>query len=196
MGGGGAQTHLCPLLLKVKEPVLLLPFLLCSLERKEEIWLSPVTKASTPTEKSKKQRDNKKKKPLPKTSITQRLWTEIFIHLYRERRCWSRKDLGYRCKESGVRSGCSNVVETNVKSSKQPNPNVSSTTNDVRLTYLCRTCLRYNPVCSLPCRFLTRDCRMSPLCSEDIDWRNRLHMIQDRILKKKLLKSKKEHVFN
>ena len=27
-------------------------------EKREEIWLSPVTKAPTPTEKSKKQRDN------------------------------------------------------------------------------------------------------------------------------------------
>ena len=29
-------------------------------EKKEEIWLSPTTKASTPTEKSKKQRHNTK----------------------------------------------------------------------------------------------------------------------------------------
>ena len=33
------------------------------LEKKEEIWLSPMTKAPTPTEKSKKQRDNTKKSP-------------------------------------------------------------------------------------------------------------------------------------
>ena len=31
-----------------------------SQEKKEEIWLSPMTKAPTPTEKSKKQRDNTK----------------------------------------------------------------------------------------------------------------------------------------
>ena len=31
-------------------------------EKKEEIWLSPMTKAPTPTEKSKKQRDNTKKR--------------------------------------------------------------------------------------------------------------------------------------
>ena len=42
-------------------------------EKKEEIWLSPMTKAPTPTEKSKKQRDNTKTPP--KTSITQRLRT-------------------------------------------------------------------------------------------------------------------------
>ena len=29
-----------------------------SSEKKEQIWLSPMTKAPTPTEKSKKQRDN------------------------------------------------------------------------------------------------------------------------------------------
>ena len=32
-------------------------------EKKEEIWLSPMTKAPTPTEKSKKQRDNTKTLP-------------------------------------------------------------------------------------------------------------------------------------
>ena len=42
-------------------------------ERKEEIWLSPMTKSPTPTEKSKKQLDNTKTPP--KTSITQWLRT-------------------------------------------------------------------------------------------------------------------------
>ena len=37
-------------------------------EKKEEIWLSPVTKTPTPTEQSKKQRDNIKTPP--KTLIT------------------------------------------------------------------------------------------------------------------------------
>ena len=32
-------------------------------EKKEDIWLSPMTKAPTPTEKSKKQRDNTKTQP-------------------------------------------------------------------------------------------------------------------------------------
>ena len=32
-------------------------------EKKEEIWLSPMTKADTPTEKSKKQRNNTNKPP-------------------------------------------------------------------------------------------------------------------------------------
>ena len=36
-------------------------------EKKEEIWLSPMTKAPTPTEKFKKWRDNTKTPP--KTSI-------------------------------------------------------------------------------------------------------------------------------
>ena len=36
-------------------------------KKKEEIWLSPMTKAPTPTEKSKKQLDNTKTPP--KTSI-------------------------------------------------------------------------------------------------------------------------------
>ena len=36
-----------------------------------------MTKASTPTEKSKKHRDNRKKKPPPKTFITQRLRTDL-----------------------------------------------------------------------------------------------------------------------
>ena len=44
-------------------------------EKKKEIWLSPMTKAPTPTEKSKRQRDNTKKPP--NTSITQRLRTDI-----------------------------------------------------------------------------------------------------------------------
>ena len=43
--------------------------------KKEEIWLSPMTKAPTPTEKSKKQRDNTKTPP--KTSITQGLRTDL-----------------------------------------------------------------------------------------------------------------------
>ena len=49
-------------------------------EKKEEIWHIPMTKAPTPTEKSKKQRDNTK--PPPKASITQRLRT------YLERSVW------------------------------------------------------------------------------------------------------------
>ena len=44
-------------------------------EKKEDIWLSLVTKAPTPTEKSEKQRDSIKK--LPKTLITQRLQTDL-----------------------------------------------------------------------------------------------------------------------
>ena len=44
-------------------------------EKKEEIWLSPMTKAPTPNEKSKKQRDNTKTPQ--KTSITQRLQTDL-----------------------------------------------------------------------------------------------------------------------
>ena len=43
--------------------------------KKEEIWISPMTKGPTPTEKSKKQRDNTNTPP--KTSITQRLWTDL-----------------------------------------------------------------------------------------------------------------------
>ena len=43
--------------------------------KKEEIWLSPMTKAPTPIEKSKKQSDNIKTPP--KTSITQRLWIDL-----------------------------------------------------------------------------------------------------------------------
>ena len=43
--------------------------------KKEEIWLSPMTKAPTPIEKSKKQRDNTKTQP--KTSITQRLRIDL-----------------------------------------------------------------------------------------------------------------------
>ena len=45
------------------------------LEKKEEIWLIPMAKAPTPTEKCKKQRDNTKTPP--KTSITQQLWTDL-----------------------------------------------------------------------------------------------------------------------
>ena len=44
-------------------------------KKKEEIWLGPMTKAPTPTEKSKKQRDNTKTPP--KTSITPRLRTDV-----------------------------------------------------------------------------------------------------------------------
>ena len=44
-------------------------------EKKKEIWLSPMTKAPKPTEKSKKQVDNTKTPP--KTSITQRLRTDL-----------------------------------------------------------------------------------------------------------------------
>ena len=45
--------------------------------KKEEIWLSPMTKAPTPTEKSKKQRDNTKNanKNLDYTTIADRLTT-------------------------------------------------------------------------------------------------------------------------
>ena len=43
--------------------------------KKKEIWLSSMTKASTPTEKSKKQRDNTKTPP--KNSITQRMRTDL-----------------------------------------------------------------------------------------------------------------------
>ena len=45
------------------------------IEKKEEIWLSPVTKTPTPTEQSKKQRDNIKTPP--KTLITQLLRTDL-----------------------------------------------------------------------------------------------------------------------
>ena len=46
-------------------------------EKKEEIWLSSVTKAPTPTDKSKKQRDNIKNatKNLDYTTIADRLRT-------------------------------------------------------------------------------------------------------------------------
>ena len=44
-------------------------------EKKEEIWLIPVTKTPTPTEQSKKQRDNIKTPP--KTLITQLLRTDL-----------------------------------------------------------------------------------------------------------------------
>ena len=47
-----------------------------SLVKKEDIWLSSMTKAPTPTEKSKKQCDNKIKTPT-KTSITQQLRTDL-----------------------------------------------------------------------------------------------------------------------
>ena len=45
------------------------------IEKKKEIWLSPMTKTPSTTEKSKKQRDNTKTPP--KTSITQRLRTDL-----------------------------------------------------------------------------------------------------------------------
>ena len=44
-------------------------------EKKEDIWLSPVTKTPTPTEQSKKQRD--KIKTPPKALITQLLRTDL-----------------------------------------------------------------------------------------------------------------------
>ena len=44
-------------------------------EKKEEIWLSPLTKAPIPTEKSQKHRDNMKN--ATKTSITQQLLTDL-----------------------------------------------------------------------------------------------------------------------
>ena len=45
-------------------------------EKKEEIWLSPITKAPTPTEKSKKQRDNTKRhQNFDYTTIADRLRT-------------------------------------------------------------------------------------------------------------------------
>ena len=44
-------------------------------EKKEDIWLNPVTKTPTPTEQSKKQRDNIKTPP--KTLITQLLRTDL-----------------------------------------------------------------------------------------------------------------------
>ena len=44
-------------------------------EKKEEIWLSPVTKTPTPIEQSKKQRENIKTPP--KTLITQLLRTDL-----------------------------------------------------------------------------------------------------------------------
>ena len=44
-------------------------------EKREEIWLNPVTKTPTPTEQSKKQRDNIKTPP--KTLITQLLRTDL-----------------------------------------------------------------------------------------------------------------------
>ena len=48
-----------------------------SQEKKEDIWLSPVTKAPTPTEKCKKQRDNIKNatKNFHYTTIADRLRT-------------------------------------------------------------------------------------------------------------------------
>ena len=45
------------------------------LEKKAEIWLSPMTKALTPKEQSKKHRDNMKN--ATKTSITQPLRTDL-----------------------------------------------------------------------------------------------------------------------
>ena len=46
-----------------------------AVKKREEIRLSHMTKAPTPTEKSKKQRDNPKN--ATKTSITQRLRTDL-----------------------------------------------------------------------------------------------------------------------
>ena len=43
--------------------------------KKEETWLTSMTKAPTPTEKSTKQHENKK--TATKTSITQRLRTDL-----------------------------------------------------------------------------------------------------------------------
>ena len=57
------------------EVCVLAVYLVPKLERKEEIWLSPMTKAPTPTEKPKKQRDNTQTPQ--KTSITQRLQTDL-----------------------------------------------------------------------------------------------------------------------
>ena len=54
---------------------LMLCLILGDKEKKEEIWLSPMTKAPTPTEKLKKQRDNSETPP--KSSITQRLRTDL-----------------------------------------------------------------------------------------------------------------------
>ena len=53
-------------------------------EKKEEIWLSPMTKAPTPKDKSKKQGNNIKTPP--KTSITQ----------------WSQTDLGRTVRVTAV----------------------------------------------------------------------------------------------
>ena len=44
-------------------------------KEKDDLWLNPMTKVPTATEKSKKQRDNTKTPP--KTSITQRLQTDL-----------------------------------------------------------------------------------------------------------------------
>ena len=52
-----------------------LPGMSFLLEKKEKIWLSPKTKAPTPTEKSEKQHDNTKTPS--KTSIIQRLRTDL-----------------------------------------------------------------------------------------------------------------------
>ena len=50
-------------------------------EKKEEIWLSPVAKTPTPTEKSKKQRDNMKNatKNFDYTTIADRLRTVSWV---------------------------------------------------------------------------------------------------------------------
>ena len=48
---------------------------LLAVQSMKEIWLSPMTKAHTPIEISKKQNDNTKTPP--KTSITQRLRTDL-----------------------------------------------------------------------------------------------------------------------
>ena len=56
-------------------PILVILIVQFLKEKKEEIWLSPVTKTPTPTEQSKKQRDNIKTPP--KTLITQLLRTDL-----------------------------------------------------------------------------------------------------------------------
>ena len=48
-------------------------------EKKEEIWLSPITKAPTPTEKSKKQRDNTERHKFDYTTIADRLRTVSWV---------------------------------------------------------------------------------------------------------------------
>ena len=56
-------------------------FILWPKEKKEEIWLSPVTKTPTPTEQSKKQRDNIKNatKNFDYTTIADRLGRSVGV---------------------------------------------------------------------------------------------------------------------